>query len=143
MPFNYELTKETIQVLNGKVQKVAEDIGVSHQALYGILDGTKNDPFSLIEAICESVAKRGGNIWPYINKLEAIAQRHDQGDDSLCVRKLLTENLEATGRLNVELSRAAEDGKLDRFEANEIIPLARRVAKAGERAYKMALGVFL
>lgn len=143
MPFNYELTKETIQVLNGKVQKVAEDIGVSHQALYGILDGTKNDPFSLIEAICESVAKRGGNIWPYINKLEAIAQRHEPGAKAECPRKMLTEVAEAAGRLVPELSRSLEDGEISHFEANELIPLGKRFRDAGEKVRQMALGVFL
>ena len=73
---NYPLTRETVKVLNGSAQAVAEEMSVSPTAIYNILESNTTDPFSKFEFMYAAAVRAGCDVSHWDNRLAVIRAKN-------------------------------------------------------------------
>lgn len=65
----YELTSQTIKVVNGHAGDLAEEMHVNDKHVYAILAGTYTDPFAVFDLWYASCVRAGLDVSHYDNRL--------------------------------------------------------------------------
>lgn len=73
---SYSLSDETIRVLSGKVQPVAEEWDVIDKHVYAILAGTYTDPFAVFHAMYAAAIRAGCDVSHWDEKLKATRSKY-------------------------------------------------------------------
>lgn len=129
MRHTYELTTETIKVLTGNVQSVAQEYGCTDKHLYAILAGTQTDPFAVMEWLYAAAVKAGCDVQPWDDKLRAIRRRYLFPDESLSAAVETAGLAKEVGEVvAMELSGATVPQKLK--EIDEAMNALHKVRKA-------------
>jgi hypothetical protein len=126
MRHDYELTDETRKTLSGNVQDIADEMHVSDKHLYGILAGTKTDPFAVFEHLYASTCRADRETCHWDNKLAAHrARRKSRPSKSLV--ECLTDKIHSDAEATAELVDGLRDGEIDSREAERIqLAIARQ-----------------
>lgn len=72
----YELSAETIKVLNGQSTKVAEEFGCDPSYMHGILAKSETDPFAKFEWLYAAAVRAGCDVSHWLNRLDAIRAKY-------------------------------------------------------------------
>jgi hypothetical protein len=83
MARQFERTDETIKVINGHAQAVAEEYGCIDKYIYNICSGNETDPFAKFEWLFSAAVRAGCDVSPWIQRLKAIAARYESKSLSL------------------------------------------------------------
>jgi hypothetical protein len=94
----YELTRETIAVINGNAGAVAKTFGCDPSYISQIMNGTVTDPFAPFKTLYAACVDAGCDVSHWRNQLDTI----DRGKASGCVDKEKVDFVEASNE--VELS---------------------------------------
>lgn len=81
---DYELTTQTVKVMNGSAKNVAEEMDVSDKYIYAILAGTETDPFSKFQVLYAAAVRAGCDVSHWENRLESIKEKY-RGTPFKCV----------------------------------------------------------
>lgn len=120
MRHTYDLTTETIKVINGHAQQVAEEAGYSASYVYGVTEAKVTDPFAVFVHWYAAACRAGCNITPWITRLKLIEEKYRPLSKELCIRKETAEFVKECGDVPVAHleERPLEDQLLEVQQAN-------------------------
>jgi hypothetical protein len=111
MRHTYELSTETIKVLNGSATKVAEEMHVDPSYLHQILGKTQTDPFAKFVFLFDAAVRVGLDVSPWLNRLEATVARYRPAQTHSpfeCLARKIDTDAATTRRIVTSL----EDGEI-------------------------------
>lgn len=120
MRHDYELTDETRKTLSGNVQDIADEMHVSDKYLYGMLAGTKTDPFALFEPLYDATLAAGRSTCHWDNKLKARRAKRQKDMPRKSEIECLTDKILLDADTTAKLVDALHDGVIDAREAERI-----------------------
>lgn len=116
----YELSTETIKVLNGSATKVAEEFGCKPEYIHQILGGTQTDPFAKFEWLFSSAVKAGCDTDPYLNRLEAIVAKYRNSGVTRSPFECLADKITGDAVTTKKIVKSLEDGAISEREIGQI-----------------------
>lgn len=72
---DYELTRQTLKVVNGHAQELADHLHVTDKHVYAILAGTYTDPFAIFDHWYSGCVRAGLDVSHYDNRLAQHRER--------------------------------------------------------------------
>lgn len=76
----FELSDQTIKVVNGHATELAEEAGVGNKYIYAILANRETDPFAKFEHYYTAACRARLDVSPWDNRLAVIRSRYQQTD---------------------------------------------------------------
>lgn len=120
--FPYKRSDETYEVVRDHVAAIAREYPCCESFIYGIKDGTANDPYPPFRHWFKSCAYGGGPVEKYLRDLNGIAAKAGRSEaDETDLLKTLTEKIEADSASTSKILDAFGDRDLDRRECHEIL----------------------
>ena len=121
----HTLSDETINVVNGKASKVADEYDCTSQFIHAILSGTETDPFAKFVPFYSAAKRAGCDTSPWRNRLDAIDHKYTI-TEAKCVRTETLAFVREAG--DVPLAVIGDKPLYDQLrEVNEAITKAERL----------------
>ena len=95
---DYPLTPETIKVMTGNAQQIAEEAGYRPSYAYAITEAKVTDPFSVFVHLYAAAVRAGCNITPWITRLKLIEEKYRPLQKNFCVQKEVAEFVTKAGQ---------------------------------------------
>lgn len=121
MRIDYDLTNETRKTFTGHVEQIADEADVNPSYIYGILSGTKTDPFAPFERFYKGTARAGVSRCHWRMKLDAIDARYDKQNPKSTPIDCLTQKIKTDAATTEKMVEALKDGNISPQEAEAIL----------------------
>lgn len=72
----YPTSLETVKVINGRAQRIAEEMEVTDKYIYAIQAGTETDPFAKFIALYAACVRAGCDVVPWITRIRLIDEKY-------------------------------------------------------------------
>lgn len=126
----YQLQSETIKVLKGREQSIADELNVTDRYIYAILAGSETDPFAKFIEIYAAAVRDGAPVRHWEERMEAIRAKHESRE-----RLSLRTEAKCFAKESTNVSIAA----IDDLDPHAVLREAREAIAQGKRVEKAAL----
>jgi hypothetical protein len=117
----HPLSQETIKVMSGNVSRIAEEMDVEPQYVYGILSGVNADRFAQFSFEYAACLRAGAPVCHWDNRLAAIRARYEKNEPTANAFNCLATKIKTDAFMTSQMVDALKDGQIDAVEAKRLM----------------------